>query len=44
MDESLQTRSGRAKFSDDESDLSLIARITHGDRDALREEILRQDF
>ena len=37
MDESLQPRSGRAKFSDDASDLTLIARITHGDRDALRE-------
>ncbi len=37
MDESLQTRPGRVKFSDDESDLALLARITHGDRDALRE-------
>jgi RNA polymerase sigma factor (sigma-70 family) len=37
MDESLQTRPGRAKFSDDQSDLALLARITHGDRDALRE-------
>jgi RNA polymerase sigma-70 factor (ECF subfamily) len=37
MDESLRTRPGRAKFSDDVSDLALIARITHGDRDALRE-------
>jgi RNA polymerase sigma-70 factor, ECF subfamily len=37
MDESLQTRPGRVKFSDDESDLALLARITRGDRDALRE-------
>ena len=37
MDESLRTRPGRAKFSDDNSDLALLARITLGDRDALRE-------
>src|ERR1041384_2134496 len=37
MDKSLQARPGRAKFSDDESDLALLARITNGDRDALRE-------
>jgi len=30
-------RSRRAKFSDNESDLALLAKITHGDRDALRE-------
>jgi len=32
-----QSRSGRAKFSDDTSDLALLARISHGDRGALRE-------
>lgn len=37
MDESLRTRPARVKFSDDTSDLALLARITHGDRDALRE-------
>ena len=37
MDESQSTRRGRAKFSDDESDLALLARIARGDRDALHE-------
>ena len=37
MDESQPTRRGRAKFSDDESDLALLARIARGDRDALHE-------
>ena len=37
MDESQSTRRGRAKFSDDESDLALLARIARGDRDALRD-------
>jgi RNA polymerase sigma-70 factor (ECF subfamily) len=37
MDESLQARPARAKFSDDGSDLALLVRIGHGDRDALRE-------
>jgi len=37
MDESLQTRPGRARISDDETDLARLARITHGDREALRE-------
>ena len=32
-----QPRSGRARFSDNESDLALLAKISHGDRDALRE-------
>jgi RNA polymerase sigma-70 factor (ECF subfamily) len=32
-----QRGSGRARFSDNESDLALLARISHGDRDALRE-------
>ena len=32
-----QTRPTRAKFSDNESDLRLLARIAQGDRDALRE-------
>ena len=36
MDESQPTRR-RAKFSDDESDLALLARIARGDRDALHE-------
>jgi RNA polymerase sigma-70 factor (ECF subfamily) len=37
MEENLQARPARPKFSDNESDLALLARITHGDRDALRE-------
>ena len=37
MDESQPTRRGRAKFSDDESDLALLGRIANGDRDALHE-------
>jgi RNA polymerase sigma-70 factor (ECF subfamily) len=37
MDEGLQVRPGRARFSDDASDTLLLARIAHGDRDALRE-------
>ena len=32
-----QSRRRRARFSDDESDLALLARIANGDRDALRE-------
>ena len=36
-DEVPQPRSGRARFSDDESDRALLAKITNGDRDALRE-------
>ena len=36
MDESQPSRR-RAKFTDDESDLALLARIARGDRDALRE-------
>jgi RNA polymerase sigma-70 factor, ECF subfamily len=32
-----QPRSGHARFSDNESDLALLAKISHGDRDALRE-------
>ena len=37
MDESQPNRRGRAKFTDDESDLALLARIARGDRDALRD-------
>jgi len=37
MDENLRTRPVRAKFSDDESDLALLARIANGDHDALRD-------
>lgn len=37
MDERRQQRPTRAKFSDDASDLLLLKRIVHGDRDALRE-------
>jgi RNA polymerase sigma-70 factor, ECF subfamily len=37
MDEQRQQRPTRAKFSDDASDLLLLKRIVHGDRDALRE-------
>jgi RNA polymerase sigma-70 factor, ECF subfamily len=37
MDESLQARPARPRFSDNESDLALLARITNGDRDALRD-------
>jgi RNA polymerase sigma-70 factor (ECF subfamily) len=37
MDENPQPLRGRAKFSDDASDLALLARIMNGDRDALRE-------
>jgi RNA polymerase sigma-70 factor (ECF subfamily) len=37
MDEGLQIRPGRARFSDDGSDLALLRRIGHGDREALRQ-------
>ena len=37
MDEGVQVRPGRARFSDDASDTLLLARIAHGDRDAFRE-------
>jgi RNA polymerase sigma-70 factor (ECF subfamily) len=37
MDERLQIRPGRAKFSDDASDVQLLTKIAHGDRDAFRE-------
>lgn len=37
MDESPDSRPVRAKFSDDETDLALLARIARGDRDALRD-------
>jgi RNA polymerase sigma-70 factor (ECF subfamily) len=37
VDETQPTRRGRAKFTDDESDLALLARISRGDRDALRD-------
>jgi RNA polymerase sigma-70 factor, ECF subfamily len=37
MDEPLQIRPSRAKFSDDASDVQLLTRIAHGDRDAFRE-------
>ena len=37
MDERRQARPARARFSDDASDLLLLKRIIHGDRDALRQ-------
>jgi len=37
MDENPQPIRGRAKFSDNASDIALLTRITNGDRDALRE-------
>lgn len=37
MDERRKIRPGRARFSDDASDVALLTRITHGDREALRE-------
>ncbi len=36
MDEGRQKRPTRARFSDDASDVLLLKRIVHGDRDALR--------
>jgi RNA polymerase sigma-70 factor (ECF subfamily) len=37
MDEGVRMRPDRAKFSDDGADAALLARIGHGDREALRE-------
>jgi RNA polymerase sigma-70 factor (ECF subfamily) len=37
VDERLQPRPGRARFSDDDADQRLLARINCGDRDAFRE-------
>lgn len=37
MDERRKVRPGRARFSDDASDVVLLNRITQGDRDALRQ-------
>jgi RNA polymerase sigma-70 factor (ECF subfamily) len=37
MDEGLQIRAGRDKFSDDAADTQLLARIARGDRDAFRQ-------
>ncbi len=36
MDQGLNTRPGRARFSDDSADLALLERIANGDRQALR--------